>query len=44
MYIETSGNKLGDKALLVSEHYLPSESTSGGDYCVEFYYHMYLDI
>jgi hypothetical protein len=42
MYIETSTNKLGEKAWLVSEHLLPSESTTGGDYCVEFYYHMYL--
>lgn len=40
MYIETSTNSRGEKAWLVSEHYLPNESPNGV-YCVNFYYHMY---
>jgi len=38
--VTTSTGKLGDKARLVSEHLLPSDSPSGA-YCVKFFYHMY---
>ncbi|CAF0808194.1 unnamed protein product, partial [Brachionus calyciflorus] len=40
MYIETSYNSRGQKAWLVSEHYLSNDSPNGV-YCVNFYYHMY---
>lgn len=42
MYIETSSNYRNEKAWLVSEHYLPSDSPSG-IYCVSFFYHMFGD-